>query len=375
MHDRRPVLLAAAASGAVAIVAALFGADQFAAQAGLLALGSLGVLVAARQQAVRRVRWSLFAGIAVLAVAVAVPDIFNPSVAGPQRLAPATAGTDTFVRDVVVSEWLTLLAVLLACTAFLWTAAGTTGPAAAKTGRAAAMTWTTAGTSGPAAAPIETAAVIPAPPEPVTAVGDSIPAETATAVADPMSAEPVAAVADPLSGETATSVVDPLDAEPAAPVGEVSDPAVTAHRRGDPVIVAAAAGALLIVVTVADLGLVTAGQKRSGAAGQLLIATGFPLAVALFAVTSAVLAAYRMTGRTVAASATVAAGGLLLAVSALAVVYMGVLSAPLPYGYARNLIFDAAMVRTGWGDLDLLAALKVAGMLAGAGCLVHSRTR
>jgi hypothetical protein len=331
VHDRRPVLLTAAASGAVAIVAALFGADQFAAQAGLLALGSLGVLVAARQEAVRRVRWSLFAGIAVLAVAVAVPDIFNPSVAGPQRLAPATAGTDTFVRDVVVSEWLTLLTVLLASTAFLWTAAATTATAAATTGPAAAKT------TGPAAAK-------PAPPEPVAAMAGSLSAEPAA---------PVGAVSDPVA----------------------TDPAVTAHRRGDPVIVAAAAGALLIVVTLADLRLVTAGQKRSGAAGQLLTATGFPLAVALFAVTSAVLAAYRMTGRTIAASATVAAGGLLLAVSALAVVYMGVLSAPLPYGYARNLILDAAMVRTGWGDLDLLAALKMAGMLAGAGCLVHSRTR
>jgi hypothetical protein len=150
--------------------------------------------------------------------------------------------------------------------------------------------------------------------------------------------------------------------------------ALPARRRVQAAIVTALAGSLLILVAVADLGLVAAGQTQSGAAGELVAAVGFPLVVALFAIVSAVLGAYRLTSRTAAA------GGLLPAVSALGVVYLGVLSAPLPYGYARHLIFDAAVVRTGWGVLDPIAALMLTGMLAGAGavvlgCLPEARRR
>ncbi|BEL03700.1 hypothetical protein Q0Z83_018910 [Actinoplanes sichuanensis] len=326
MQNSRPVLLTAAASGSVAIVGALFGADQLAAQAGLLALGALGVLVAARHEAARRVRWSLLAGIAVLAVAVAIPDILTSPVVGPQVLKPASGDTHSFVRDAVADEWLTILAVLLASAAFLW-----------------ALT----------ARPV-------AGPEPADA------ALTVKAEAEPVRTEP---------------------------------------RRGHPAVLAAAVGALLIIVAVADLGLVVAGQKRQGEVGDLLTAVGIPLVVALFAIGTAVLGAYRVTraaavidgtgvaggthdvdevgpaeeaeaggARNVAATA-VAIGGLLLAIAALAVFYLGVLSAPLRYGDAGNLIFDTATVRTGWGDLDLIAALRLAGMLAGAGGIVYGAAR
>ncbi|MEU4162513.1 hypothetical protein [Actinoplanes sp. NPDC026670] len=298
MQNSRPVLLTAAASGSVAIVAALFGADQFAAQAGVLALGALGVLVAARHEAVRRVRWSLLAGIAVLAVAVAVPDMLTSPVVGPQLLKPAAGGAGSFVRDAVADEWLTTVAVLLASAAFLWAL--------------------TAGTASE-----------PAPAE-------QAPAES---------------------------------------------------RRRDPVVVAAAVGSLLIIVAGADLALAVAAQKRDGAAGGLLVAVGFPLAVAVLAIGSAVFGAYRATvggdgtnrsegvKRADVAGSAVAAGGLLLAVAALAVVYLGILSAPLPYGDAGDLIFDAAVIRTGWGDLDLIAALRLTGMLAGAGGIVYGTAR
>jgi hypothetical protein len=420
VHNSRPVLLTAAASGSVAIVGALFGADQFAAQAGVLALGSLGVLVAARHDDARRVRWSMLAGIAVLAVAVAVPDILTPPVTGPQRLVPAAPGTDTFVQDVVGGEWLTTLAVLLASALFLWAVTTTAGANPEPMGPLSAVADSTAGE-----------------PEPVSAVAlDSL-------VADSVGTLPVSEVADP-------GVADPGVADPGVADPGVTEPLVAApptQQRANPAIVAAAAGSLLIVVTLADLGMVAAGQKRGGVAAELIITVGFPLAVALFAVASAVFGAYRVSSgtvtpseavagsgtvapseapvasgmvagseavaesgtvaptemvagsetvaesgmvagseavagsgtvagsRMVTASGMTAAGGLLLTVSALAVVYMGVLSAPLPYGYRGNLIFDAAVVRTGWGDLDPLAALRLAGMLAGAGCLVLGQAR
>jgi hypothetical protein len=314
------------------------------------------------------------------------------------------------VQDVGGGEWLTTLAVLLASALFLWAVTTTAGANPEPIGPLSAVADSTAGE-----------------PEPVSAVAlDSLVADSV--VADSVGTLPVSEVADP-------GVTEPLVAAPPT------------QQRANPAIVAAAAGSLLIVVTLADLGMVAAGQKRGGVAAELIITVGFPLAVALFAVASAVFGAYRVSSgtvtpseavagsgtvapseapvasgmvagseavaesgtvaptemvagsetvaesgmvagseavagsgtvagsRMVTASGMTAAGGLLLTVSALAVVYMGVLSAPLPYGYRGNLIFDAAVVRTGWGDLDPLAALRLAGMLAGAGCLVLGQAR
>ena len=146
-----------------------------------------------------------------------------------------------------------------------------------------------------------------------------------------------------------------------------------AGRRLRSAMLTSVAGSMLIVVTAIDIWLVAEGLARGGsvarAVGALMAGIWLPLSVALFTVVLAVAAAYRT------ASPVVAVGGLLLAVSALGVVYLAVLSAPLPYGYERHLIVDAAVVRTRLGDLDPIAALTVAGCLAGAGCIVYGCLR
>jgi hypothetical protein len=269
----RLVLWAAVASSLGAVAGSLSGADQFAAQAGVLALSALAVYVGmARRTAARRVWWSLLTGTLVLAVTFAVQDGWAPAGPGSQRLVPVDAGPGTYVEAVVADERLTTLGVLVASAAFL-----------------------------------------------------------------------------------------------------LAVTALPAGRRLWSAMLTSMAGSMLIVVTAVDIWSVAGGMARggsvSGAVGALVAGIWLPLSVALFAVMLAVAAAYRTVSRVVAV------GGLLLAVSALGVVYLAVLSAPLPYGYERRLIFDAAVVRTRLGDLDPIAALTVAGCLAGAGCIAYGCLR